>query len=443
MAENSAYAILGLQKGANDQDIKQAYLNLVKKFDPEMHTDRFMVIKHAYERLRDPQKRAHEDLLTYNVIRGDLLFNDDERPGEGDVPDDDEIASARERYRSMSGDPGARDNYMRLLMRRSCVYARRKKWVEAIEDWQEIHEIDPSHVRARNNLLSALVSLGTSYALHSLEEDAIELWERALQMNPDNVELIHNLALACEKCSRGRDAARYWAEVINRWKTRLKQEEDNDYLRECIIEAHRHHGASPTLSGQENNNAPAADGSAPAQPRVNPQVQERYREVLELKPDDFEARYQLAQSYLEERKYPEAMKELTDLQQKHPRNVEVLNLMAWAQLNSGQVDNAFNTWNRSLSIDKNNQATKENIVRAHLTLGKQYREKGMFTPALMHLKKLLRYMPKSAEVYMEIAATYDMQGDTRGAIQHYQQVLALDPKNKLARKALNDLRLRR
>jgi hypothetical protein len=44
---------------------------------------------------------------------------------------------------------------------------------------------------------------------------------------------------------------------------------------------------------------------------------------------------------------------------------------------------------------------------------------------------------------LEIAATYDMKGDVRSAGQEYNRVLSLDPKNKVARKALNDLRLKR
>lgn len=433
MAEHSAYAVLGLQKGASEHEIKQAYVQLVKKYDPEVHTDRFMLVQNAFNRLKDPRKRAKEDLLTYNMAQGELLFDPDERPADHKSPDESMVAGARERYRSSAGDAAAREHYVRLLMQRSYVHAQRKLWDEALHDWEEITQVDPSHVRARNNLILATITLGTSYALHALEDDAIELWERALELNPDNVDLIHNLALASEKANRPDKAAVYWAEVLNRWKLRLKREPDNEYLRECIIEAHRHHGLQyiPAVQKDEKGQPTAAS------------KQERYKAVLEFSPDDFDARYQLATSYLEERRYDEALRELEDLHRKHPRNVEVLNLLGWAELNSGAVDRAFGTWNRSLTIDPKNPQTRENIVKAHLTLGKQYRQKGMFTPALVHLKKLQRFLPQSAEVLMEIAATYDMKGDMRSARQHYEQVITLDPKNKLARKALTDLRMKR
>lgn len=430
MADRSAYAILGLQKGASDQDIKASFVNLVKKYDPEVHTDRFMVIQEAYNRLKDPKKRAKEDILTFNIIKGDFLFAADEKVDDRPGPDDAAVEQARDRYRTAAGDARTREAYLRLLMQRSSAQARRKMWSEAIRTWEEVSTVDPSHARARNNLMYGCILLGTSYALHELFEDAVELWERALQLNPDNVDLVHNLALACEKAKLPEKAARYWAESINRWKTRLK-EHDDEYLRECIVEAHRHHGQ--TLHPE------TADES----PDTRTVRRQRYREVLEVKPDDFEAKFQLAQSLVEDRKYGEAIADLDALSKQHPRNIEVLNVLAWAHLHNGAVDEAFGIWQKSMTIDPKNPVTRENVVRAHLTLGKQYRQKGMFTPALVHLKKLLRYMPQSAEVFMEIGATYDMKGDVRSAGQAYQQVLALDPKNKLARKALNDLRMKR
>lgn len=427
MTERSAYAVLGLQKGATDQEIKLAFVEMVKKYDPEVHTDRYLVIQSAYNKLKDPKKRAKEDIHTYNVGKGEFLFASDERADETTVPSEHEIERGRAAWTSSAGDPGTRATYIRMLMRRSCGAVKRRMWSDAIRDWKEVRKVDPSHVRSRNNLIVASQQLGLSYALHSLHEEAIELWEEALELNPDSADLVHNLALACEKAGEGTKAARYWAEAVDRWKKLLKNDQENEYLRECIVEAHRYHG------GQFNTSST---------PEEKSQAINRFREVLELKPNDFDAQFHIATSLMEEKKYPEAIRELEDLHKKHPRNVEVLNLLGWAYINTGRVDEGFNTWNKSMTIDAKNPATKENIVRAHLTLGKQFREKGMFTPAIVHLKKLLRYV-QSAEVYMEIGATYDMKGDTRSAMQAYEQVLAIDPKHKAAKKAHNDLKMKR
>lgn len=484
MAENTnAYAILGITKGASDKDVKIAYVNLVKKYDPEKHTDRFMVIQQAYDRLRQTKTRAKEDVHSYNMVSGEYLFQDDEKC-QGDVPPpESEVARARARFLENMLSEETKRAFCTLLSARAHYASIRKQFNEAIRDWSEILEIDPSNVRARQNLELACSNLGISYALHGLYEEGIELFEKALQLNPDNTNLIHNLALVSERASDPQRAGKYWAETVTRWKASLAKDPENEYLRQCIIEALNHHGvymeahrrdlersapppppksvsaiAMPSTLGNRkfpglrssgsSDNVRLPSGNSP-QPPPAPTTGggmtqlERYREILSLNPNDFDAHYHLCNELMKQESWVEAEKELTALSRKHPKNTEVLNLLGWALLNNSQKDNAFSCWKRSMAIDPKNPQTLEQLVRAHLQMGKAFRSKGIFTQALVHFKQLLALMPKSAEVHLEIAATYDMKGDVRSAVQEYNAVLELDPKNKAARKAVNDLRNKR
>jgi len=427
MAEHSPYAVLGLEKGATDSQVKTAFVELVKKFDPERHTERFVTIQQAYNRLKDPRRRAKEDIHTYNVIKGEFLFNANERVAPDQAPGDEQVEEARSAYRKLAGDVAARERYIHLLMQRSSASVKRKDWADALKDWEEVLSVDPSHVRARHNAMYANTVLGTALAHSEFFEGAIEAWENALSHNPDNAELIHNLALVSERSGDDERAAKYWTEVVSRWKSRLDRESDNEYLRECIIEAHRYHGTLLENSGQNENRVISLN---------------RYREVLKLNPDDFEAHMKVCGGLMDEGDWPEALKELTILARKHPRNVEVLNMLGWAQIQNNQADHAFLTWNKALQIDPKNKLTRESITEASMHLGRQYRERGIFTQALVCFKKLLRMQPDNPEALMEIGATYDMKGDKPAAMRAYEQVLERDPKNRLARKALNDLRLR-
>lgn len=62
------YAILGVPRTADDEDIRRAYLDLVRRYTPETHPDRFERISEAYRILKDEESR-----LRY------FLFN--EEPG--------------------------------------------------------------------------------------------------------------------------------------------------------------------------------------------------------------------------------------------------------------------------------------------------------------------------------------------------------------------------
>jgi curved DNA-binding protein CbpA len=153
MAENNnPYSILGVTKGISDKDLKTAYVNLVKKYDPEKHTERFMVIQAAYDKLRNPAGRAKEDLLTFNAPKGEYIFNGDERCVDNQGPEAAVLAKARADYRGEPGNETHRATLLRLLAQHAHHHVIRKMFVEAIRDWDEMLEIDPSHIRARHNL---------------------------------------------------------------------------------------------------------------------------------------------------------------------------------------------------------------------------------------------------------------------------------------------------
>lgn len=69
------YEVLGIAKGANDDEIKKAYRKMAKKYHPDVNKEadaesRFKEVNEAYEVLSDPQKKASYDQFGHAGMDG-------------------------------------------------------------------------------------------------------------------------------------------------------------------------------------------------------------------------------------------------------------------------------------------------------------------------------------------------------------------------------------
>lgn len=61
---DSPHAVLGIEPGASDAEIRAAYLRKVRECPPDRRGDEFERVRDAYDALRDPRRRAARLLET-------------------------------------------------------------------------------------------------------------------------------------------------------------------------------------------------------------------------------------------------------------------------------------------------------------------------------------------------------------------------------------------
>jgi curved DNA-binding protein CbpA len=63
---NDPFTVLGVGEDADDDQIKQRYLALVRAFPPDREPEQFQAYRAAYEAVRDQRKRLEAKLLRTN-----------------------------------------------------------------------------------------------------------------------------------------------------------------------------------------------------------------------------------------------------------------------------------------------------------------------------------------------------------------------------------------
>ncbi|MEW6515983.1 MAG: tetratricopeptide repeat protein [candidate division FCPU426 bacterium] len=200
-----------------------------------------------------------------------------------------------------------------------------------------------------------------------------------------------------------------------------------------------------------------------------------YKRLIKADPKSLSAYDRLAQLYLDQQKYSDVIKLVQQSKGNLPENATMLNHLAFASLYKGEMQDAFDNFTRAsrinpgdavsqyglgliayknanleIAIKKFKQALKlnKNYMDAYRQIAIAYEDKGEYIKALYYYRQMLKLQPddrttkrsyssvraKAIDHYLRKGSKDYFEGDFEEAVQAWNNVLKLDPKNETANK---------
>jgi len=145
-----------------------------------------------------------------------------------------------------------------------------------------------------------------------------------------------------------------------------------------------------------------------------------FRQVIEAKPDESEAYYNLGTLYLRRNNLPEAQRYLEQAVQLRPDHAEAWNNLGMMAAQQDRSDEAISDFKRSLQL-------KPDYVIALLNLGNLYRRQEAYGEAEKLLRRALGLEPDNPEVNYSVGMLSARENQMDRATQHLQRAIDLRP----------------
>jgi tetratricopeptide (TPR) repeat protein len=228
--------------------------------------------------------------------------------------------------------------------------------------------------------------------------EATTVLEQYLATDSTNAKAYYNLGLAYVNLKKYDDAVAAWQKAI---ELNPKFEEAHYNLGLVYIMPDAYHTSDATTE---------------------------FLAVLNLNPNNYKARFQLATGYIRLGLYDSAIKELDKVIQLKPDLLGARKLRLQLYEMTANFPAAMQEAQWLFQKDKTD-INKAIIFNLHLNYGVALRMQKKYPDAISELYRAQKLFPDHLQVHYELANTYTAMGQLQKAETLYQQVLSRDPKN--------------
>lgn len=408
----SPYDILQVSPWADEESIKAKYFHLVRQYNPEYFPDEFIEIRTAYDILKDPNSRAATDV---EMFIPPPLFHSPDYP---EFPEKQlSLFKLNQELKAICGEQSignltgdAKLEALHLIRGIGLYYTVHNQLAEAIDAWENAVKLDSTDESSQQNIYYAHWLEGYRLAQEGRFAEAEERFTSLLE-KVQHGAIYQDLALVQEKQGKKEEANESWNKVLAFYNQELKGDPDNKRLKSSVLAIHKYTGGKflkGNQGGQQNDFT--STGSAK----------------------------ELGYACVQKGNWKQAVDALEQALRENINDIDVLCQLGWAYLNTNLHAKAFQSWNTALKKAPGKKSIADHLVRGYSIFGKRLKEQRIFNQALVQFKNALKFEPENVELRLLLADTFFQMRNFTSALQEYQKVIEIEPRNKVARQGIRE-----
>lgn len=321
-------------------------------------------------------------------------------------------------------DPKYKKPYLNI----GSTYLDQKEYDRALEYYQKALEIDPDYALA-------YYAIGDFYFRQKKYSQAVIPSQQAQKLNPNHLDTYKLLAeifmaqgqsqKAIEEINKGlkveRDHGGFYIALANIYKELGDIKRSNELFAKGI-------SLQPNLSALYQYNL----GLQLKREGKFKEARAQLIEAINLNPQDIDVLIVLAQVEEELGNYGEAIRLLEQALTVDPEDINIYDNLAAVYSDKDDYQTAIDTYKNGLALDLTAQDPSD-VGRVYENLGLVYHNHTkQFDLAEEAFKNALKYDPKQATIYINLAETYRAKGMLKEAVSQQRIALQLEPENALA-----------
>ncbi len=293
------------------------------------------------------------------------------------------------------------------------VYTALKKTSDARVEYERAIAVDPKMAEAYLNLGMLLLDTQQDAA-------AVAPLRKAVELLPAQSRPRYLLAMALDRSGDRTGAAESFDALLHLDPNDITA---TDYLGWSALRAGKPAEAEArfrrALEVQPNGPGERKGLAESLDAQKKPEAADAYRNYLELKPDDSEARSRFLHLLMEQNQNDEALKELDRLDAGKPPSLESLKLRADIQIGAKKWDDSIATLQQALVVAPSD-------AQLHGGLGRIFLQKRDFSAAEKELRAALHLDGKNLAYFKDLSSTFFLAGNYPAALAAMDEIAKVE-----------------